>query len=150
MSEFVGSLFQQGTAPVLEQALAFREARHRLILSNVANADSPEYRRQDLDQERFHGMLADAIRERDDEHPGSFFLRGDGRVPRRDPDTFLPARWFRFPANEGPLRHDGNNVSLEREMALLAQNAGSYRTYAELLAKHFRQMSAAIAERPEG
>ena len=150
MTEFVGSLFQQGVAPILEHAMSFREARHRLILSNIANADTPGYRRQDVDQTRFDQLLGKAIRERDEDHPGAFFLRNDVRVPIADSHQFLPGEWFRFPTDDGPLRHDGNNVSMEREMALLARNAGSYRTYAEILAKHFRQLSSAIAERPEG
>ncbi len=147
MTEFVGSLFNLGVAPVLEHAMSFNETRHRLILSNIANGDTPEYRRQDLDHERFKEVLTAAIRERDEGHPDSFFLRDDARLPMSEGHRFLPGRWFRFPSNDGPLRHDGSNVSIEREMALLARNAGSYRTYAELLAKHFRQMGAAIAER---
>ena len=150
MNEFVGSLFQQGVAPVLEHAMSFTEARHRLILANVANSDTPTYRRQDLDQERFSELLADAIRERDEVHQGSFFLRDDVRLPMSDQHSFRPGNWFRSEPNNGPLRHDQNNVSMEREMALLARNAGSYRAYAGILAKHYRQIAAAIAERVEG
>ncbi len=150
MSEYVGTLFQLGSTPILEQAMQFNEARHRLILSNVANSDTPDYRRQDLDQVRFNEMLGDAVRARDEEHPGSFYLRADARVPVSDPYSFMPGKWFRDHRNDGPLRHDGNDVSVEREMALLAQNAGAYQTYAQLLAKNYGQLRAAITERAEG
>ena len=49
----------------------------------------------------------------------------------------------------GPLRHDGNDVSVEREMALVARNAGEYSAYSALLRKGLRQMRAAITGRPE-
>ena len=150
MSEYVGTLFQLGSTPILEQAMQFNEARHRLVLSNIANADTPGYRRQDLDQVRFSEMLGDAIRARDEEHPGSFFMREDVRVPISDPYSFVPGKWFRDARNDGPLRHDENNVSVEREMALLAQNAGAYQTYSQLLKKNYDQMRSAITERAEG
>ena len=49
----------------------------------------------------------------------------------------------------GPLRHDGNDVSVEREMSELAKNAGQYSAYSALLRKGYRQLRAAITGRPE-
>ena len=60
------------------------------------------------------------------------------------------ARPFGFASRgRGPLRHDGNDVSVEREMALVAKNAGEYSAYSALLRKGFRQIRAAITGRPE-
>ena len=150
MSDFVGTLFDMGSSPVLEQAMQFNELRHRLILSNIANADTPEYRRQDVDDVRFKELLGRAIQERDERHPGAFLMPAGGRAPVKDRFGFTPDRFFRMHSNDAPLRHDGNDVSMEREMALLAQNAGKYQLYSRLLAKNYGQMRAAINERPEG
>ncbi len=148
MSGYVGTLFQMGAVPVLEHAMAFTEARHRLVLSNIANADTPHYRRQDLDVKGFHRNLARAIGRRDRSHPGAFIMRDDGRTPVSSRQATLAGRRVLSIDHEGPLRHDDNNVSLEREMALLAQNAGTYTTYSNLLRKAYRQLRAAITERP--
>ncbi|MEE8143575.1 MAG: flagellar basal body rod protein FlgB [Planctomycetota bacterium] len=148
MSEYFGTLFQLGSVPVLEQSMMFVEARHRLVLSNIANADTPNYRRQDLDDGRFKRDLADAIAKRDHWHPGAFIMRDTARTPVSTRGGVLPGMRILHMDSEGPLRHDANNVSMEREMALMAQNAGRYTTYSNLLRKAFRQMKAAISERP--
>lgn len=147
MTALLGWMFEKGSAPILEQSMNFTEARHRLILSNVANADTPHYRRLDLDTEGFGRALDDAIRSRRDHHPGRFEMTPDLRVPTDDRGSYLPGRWIHTAEHEGPLRHDNNNVSLEREMALLAQNAGGYRRAAGLLRKQYSQIRAAIAGR---
>ena len=147
MTALLGWMFEKGSTPILERTMDFTEARHRLILSNVANADTPHYRRLDLDKKGFTRVLDDAIRSRREYHPGRFEMQHDLRVPTDDRGSYLPGRWFKTGAHEGPLRHDNNNVSLEREMAILAQNAGAYRRAAGLLRKQLSQIRAAIAER---
>lgn len=149
MTEILGWLFQKGATPVLERSMKFSEARHRLILSNVANADTPGYRRLDLDKPRFNRMLEDAIEEREQHHPGQFRVRQDFRVPMDDRGQFM-TRYSIATGGEGPLRHDENNVSMEREMALMAQNAGGFNRAAALLRKSYQQIRSAIAERPQG
>ena len=95
----------------------------------------------------FNRVLGDAIRSRRENHPGRFEMASDLRVPTDDRGHLLPGRWIPTSKHEGPLRHDNNNVSLEREMAILAQNAGSFRRAAGLLRKQLGQIRAAIAER---
>ncbi len=150
MTAVLGWTFNKGSSPVLEQSMRFAEARHRLILSNIANADTPNYRRLDLDEKRFQGLLTDALRERREVHPARFEMREDIRVPMDDRGQFLPGRWLSFADDEGPLRHDNNNVSQEREMALMAQNTGLYNRSARLLQKQYSQIRAAISGRVEG
>ena len=60
---------------------------------------------------------------------------------------FRPKSHYPFPGTDGPLRHDQNNVSLEREMVLMTKNSGAYRTYARLLDKQWGKMRASISER---
>ncbi|MFQ5654364.1 MAG: flagellar basal body rod protein FlgB [Planctomycetota bacterium] len=149
MTGSFGSIFEMGSTPVLEEAMRFAEVRHRLILSNIANADTPGYRRQDLDVERFHRLLGRAIHKRDRGRPPRLDLPAGVRTPRPAGFPYAPAWWDPSRAWQGPLRHDENNVSAEREMALLAKNAGQYSTYSALLRKGLRKLRAAITERPE-
>lgn len=150
MNGSVGSLFDSGAMPVIEEAMRFAEARHQLILSNVANADTPGYRRVDLDENEFRKTLGRAIRARDTRHPGTFEM---GKTVRA---MESPAAGFpRFPSfdsaaaasHAGPLRHDENDVSPEREMSLLARNAEEYAGYAALLHKSYGMLLTAITER---
>ena len=39
-----------GSIPVLEKAIAFTQLRHRQIINNIANADTPGYVRERLVQ----------------------------------------------------------------------------------------------------
>lgn len=144
---YVKSLFHLGSAPVLEESMKFAEDRHRLILSNIANADTPGYRRQDLEVKRFQDSLDRAIRDRATRTPRQFHVSDPARQPIGTWRGTLPGRVVSQLDHEGPLRHDENNISPEREMALLAQNAGKFRTMANLLRKEWSQMRAAISER---
>lgn len=148
MTNVVAGMFEMGAAPALEHAMRFAEMRHRLILSNVANADTPGYLRQDGDLARFQRVLADALEARDRGARGGFARRPELSAPEIHRRGFAPGSTPPFPGVDGPLRHDENDVSIEREMALLAHNAGRYTSYSALLGKAYRQISAAIAERP--
>ena len=100
----------------------------------------------DLDQREFHRLLersyaSDARRE---SAPFESTRPADPRL------VSGPRGPYRFSAiGRGPLRHDGNDVSVEREMALLSENAGKYSAYSALLRKGLRQIRAAITGRPE-
>lgn len=145
---YVGTIFQRGPAPIIEETLSFTETRHRLILSNIANADTPNYRRQDLDEGVFKRDLDRAIRDRREEHPARFELDRRSHAPVSTwGGTFRGPRVTEMPF-EGPTRHDENNISMEREMAALAMNAGKFRAMTSLLRKEWGQIKAAISERP--
>ncbi len=146
MSGIFGSIFESGVLPGLEQSVNFTAARHQKLLSNVANADTPGYRRSDLDVSKFQKML-----EKSFEAQSSGFGASISRLDLNSRQLSSGSRGsFAFSAmGRGPLRHDGNDVAIEREMALLAQNAGKYSAYSALLRKGLRQLRAAITERPE-
>ena len=115
-------LFQSGAIPHLDRGLAFASARHRLILDNLANSDTPGYRRQDLDPLAFRRALRAA--------------EGAEPASRSDPAARL-----------GFLRHDGNDVDQERELSLLSRNASYHNQMAALLRKSFEQIRVAASER---
>lgn len=127
------------TMSLLGQALDLRAARHRVIASNLANEETPGYRAKEFE---FLDLLAAAAREgpkaplsaTDAEH-----FRGLGHGGVR-----VTGRVVEVPAADMPL--DENSVSLEIEMAKLADNAMQYNTAATIMAIRFRQLLAAIRE----
>ena len=50
-------------------------------------------------------------------------------------------------ASEGPMRHDGNTVSIEAEMSNLAKNALTGRIFTRLLVNRFQALRTAIRGR---
>jgi flagellar basal-body rod protein FlgB len=96
-------------------------ARQTVIAENIANAQTPGYRRRVLE---FENVLAKAL-ESGDVTSGAL----DARVVM--PDS--------TPANE-----TGNNVDLEMEIGELLKNSSTYKTYLRVLNKVYRQMELAM------
>jgi flagellar basal-body rod protein FlgB len=130
---FIERLLNQGNAPLLEQMLRFTEARHRLLMDNVANVSTPGYRQQDLSTERFQAALQERVEERNAAAPGSVGFNDIGA------DIEEP--------NSGILYHDGNNRSMEQLMSDNAKNALLHNMIVELLRKQFGAMEMALKER---
>ena len=83
----------QGLAINYERYMSLLTERQKLVASNIANADTPGYRTEDID---FQSEFAHAL---------------DGGKPAVIQPENLPAKT------------DGNNVNLDREARLLAENA---------------------------
>src|SRR5712672_1413335 len=102
-------------------------ARHKLITNNLANIDTPGYHTRDLD---FRAELARASSE-------AAGLESGGMTYA----SFTPvARQIRGLVE----RPDGNNVSVERETLLLAENQIKFSLAAQLLKDQFHGISLAI------
>jgi flagellar basal-body rod protein FlgB len=103
----------------LERVLDLSASRHQIIAANLANIDTPGYHTRDVRE--FAGEMEQAM---------------DGERP-----SFTPV------AHEiGGLleRPDGNNVSVERESLLLAQNQLRFTVAVAFLKSEFHSMSSAI------
>ena len=131
MAGFLEGLFTDGAMPSIEGAMRFSSIRHQLLLENIANGDTPGYRRKDLDVGAFRRSMAEAME--------------SGEPPR-------PVIRLEEPGERGTapsvLRHDRNDVDVERELATLARNGMFQTDMATLLRKAFEQIRVAIAERP--
>src|SRR3954463_1302687 len=99
---FIDRLLNQGNAPLLEQMLRFTEARHNLLMQNVANVDVPNYKQKDLDVAKFQQMLGDRVKRRETSSPGTVRF-DDVSAEVEKPNSTL-------------LFHDGNNRSMEQLM----------------------------------
>jgi flagellar basal-body rod protein FlgB len=116
-------LFDTSTL-ALERALAGSALRHEVLSSNIANANTPGFRRQDVD---FHSVLADAVKSGDDG------LRRVGFSAATD--------------SSGAMRLDGSSVDMEREMASLVQNSLEYQAIVATLRGQFRMLQTVITPR---
>ena len=107
------SLLQQLTG-----YLQLTNQRQQLIVSNMANIDTPGYHTQDLD---FHGAMQQVVNE------GSVRMQ-----PASLEESGLPER------------PDGNNVNVDRESMLLSQTQLQYQMGVQLIKSQFSTLLTAI------
>jgi flagellar basal-body rod protein FlgB len=119
-------LISNANGRLLESLLDAAALRARVIAGNVANQNTPGYRRQVV---RFEELLREAV----ESGHGEDRL---GRIaPQVSEDMLTPAR------------ADGNNVSLELEMSAMRQNRLLYDMYTTLQASRSHLIQAAIEGR---
>lgn len=114
------SIFGDGTYEYLSRILDVCALRHRIIANNIANAETPGYKRQEL---RFEDALR-AVRDREPEEAIYRLISEDA----------------------SPGRADGNNVSIDSESALLAENSMTYEAVATMLELRSQWLAAALGE----
>ena len=115
------SSIQTPLIDLLGHALDLTAQRQELVTENIANLDTPGYHTRDLD---FHAELQRAL--------------------LIEPDNATGATPF---VREVPgliERPDGNNVNIDREGLLLAQNQLQFQTEAQLLHSEFNRLQEAI------
>ncbi len=111
---------------LLEKVLDVTSERHKLVVANMANVDTPGYHAKDLD---FRSELRRAAASGESE--GNFLP-----VARSVPGLLE--------------RPDGNNVSLDREGLLLAETQMQFGLGIQLLQHEFHSLMSAINEGGKG
>ncbi len=110
---------------LLEAGIKAEEARQRTIASNIANIETPGYRRLEV---RFEDLLAEALK--------SARAAEAGRV---EPEIFQP--------QSTPIRPNGNDVNMEMEIGEMLKNSSREAAFVRLLRKKFSQIENAITIR---
>ena len=110
---------------LLEAGIKAEGLRQKTIAGNIANIETPGYRRFDIS---FEETLAKAL----------------GSSGTLDPDELEPEIYQ--PMNT-PLRSNGNDVNLETEIGELVKNSLRHTAYVRILRKKFSQIQAAIGLR---
>lgn len=110
------------TIDLLGKDLDIRSQRHLLLVSNVANQDTPGYQARDLS---FKAQLARSLKKEDrydlDHVAGDLVVNQDETVG-----------------------NDLNTVNIEMEMEKIASNTGNYNAAASMVAWKYRMMGDAI------
>ena len=104
--------------------MSLLSARQKLVASNIANADTPGYKTKDID---FRAEFAQQMQ-----------AQQCGSPQTTEATTIEP---------EGlPVKADGNNVSLDREARLLAENAMRFQVASSLAQAELHDIRSAIQE----
>ena len=143
---FISNLTNRGAGPALISTLAFNQARLKVIAENVANANTPGYRAKSLDPRSFQTALRKALNTRGRDPNKPFIIAGTGQV-KTDASGLLRVTPSETPAGN-VLFHDGTNMSIEREMADLAETGMTQELAGTLLRGRFDALRKAIRGTP--
>lgn len=133
-----------GNVSILEKALAGLTARQRAIGENVANVDTPRYKRLEVAYESHLRAAMKAAGHRDElpmagTHPLHFTL-GPHATQVADVAPLLRS------VSDETQRPDGNNVDIDAEMAKLAETNIRYNTMATLARNKFEGLKSILKE----
>lgn len=125
------------TVSLLARVLDLRARNHQVIVSNIANADTPDYK-------EFRMHVEEAL-ERSDGTERMLRLR-------KTRHSHMPAgrqgaadvRISRETTAAHSLRGDGNTVDPDRSMSRMAENSLLYNTAAQILNKKLQGLKAVI------
>jgi flagellar basal-body rod protein FlgB len=126
------------TIKTLQKSLDVRARKHEVIISNIANVDTPEYKAFDL-------IVEDELsRAESNEFKNNLIRTHPSHLPARiQKGTDVTVSKIQL-SKEVSLRGDGNTVNMEKEMAELSENNIMYRTSADILSRKLQGLLKAI------
>lgn len=113
---------------VLGTALDATATRNEIISNNIANVNTPDYKRKDI---RFETELKHAFTHSDEKTV-------DARVRQLELGTLEPEVYTDYA--ELSYRYDGNNVDIDTENAILAKNQIKYNGLQASMNKEFSNL----------
>jgi len=121
----IDALFGDSYYVAAKKMLDVNVMRHQAIASNIANVETPNYKRLDVSP-TFESQLSQAVSGRD-----------TAQITGLQPELAVDNQ-----ANSG--RSDGNNVQLESEMLRLSQNTVEHALETQLVGAQLAKMRMAI------
>jgi len=104
----------------LQNALSRTTQRQALLTNNLANVNTPGYKREDMD----------------------FDITLKEEMDKPDLNPLLPSA----NADQGSERLDGNSVNLEKEVASITETELRYETLTQMTSDYFSQLKNVIRE----
>lgn len=108
----------------LERAMSGAQLRQQVLANNLANANTPGFKRSDVD---FHSALAAAF--------------GQGGAT---PAQIQQAQFSSSTDSATSMRMDGNNVDVDTEMANLSENSLDFQSLTSVLTSRIKILQTAI------
>lgn len=129
--------FQTPDVAALSAGIEVLALRQRLIANNLANVDTPGYRRVDVD---FAQAFAAALADETNGSNGAVETRAVPAPAGTVADAVRPAEGLVF-------KNDGNGVDLDQEMVELAETGMQYEAASQMLALAFGRLKTAVTGR---
>lgn len=111
---------------LLEKMMNVSATKHKVIANNIANVNTPGYKRMEVS---FEDQLSRAIQD----------------IPVAKLTTLQPKIVVsKDKEGSGNIRNDGNNVNIDSEVTSLLKNTGKYNVYTQILGKKMEMVKSAI------
>lgn len=122
---------------LMNKILSAKALRHGVLSNNIANVDTPNFKRSDVS---FEEKLGKALRDRsmslyttNENH-----INNEKNLTKLKPSIYM--QWDRI------HRNDANNVDIDKEMVELSKNMISYNILSDQIQKNFKILQSAISE----
>ncbi|MFO7908075.1 MAG: flagellar basal body rod protein FlgB [Pirellulaceae bacterium] len=135
------TLFDNTTIPALQEVVGFTQARHNVLVGNIANADTPGYRVRDLSVDTFQDRLKEFIAAR---RGGRTQVNSPGSPYRSEPQDEI--REVRESLKSIEFL-DQSNVGIEQQVTEVAKNHSLHNVSVAIMKSQFRLLQTAISER---
>ena len=109
------------TVKLLGKLMDVGALRHKVLAHNIANVNTPGFKKSEV---QFESALHKAI--------------AKGQI-----DTAQSISPTVVQSNAVPLRNDGNNVDIDKEIGRLNKNTLLFSTYSNILSRKFRMLKSA-------
>jgi len=121
---------------VLNKAVDASWTKNEIIANNIANVDTPDYKRKDLD---FESLLAQALSDTS-VHTKNL----DKKVANINLSSLNPNIYTEYSTLN--YRYDGNNVDIDTESAYLADNQIRYQFLLDSMNQEFSRLKMVLAK----
>ncbi len=119
---------------VLNKAAEASWTKNEIIAHNIANVDTPDYKRKDLN---FESLLSDALSD-----TTIHTKNMDKKVANINLGSLNPNIYTEYSTLD--YRYDGNNVDIDTEQAYLADNQIKYYTLLDSMTHEFNRLKSVL------
>ena len=126
----IDPIFQSDNYQLARKLLDGAVLRHEAIATNIANAETPGFRRVDLAPDFATQLKAQMV-------AGDFSRNAGAIQPALQEDHSARS-----------VRPDGNSVEIERELMLMNRNAVEHEFLSNMVTSNLKQLRMAITGRP--
>jgi flagellar basal-body rod protein FlgB len=132
------------TVGMLKNAMDGAGTAHGAIANNIANVNTPNFRRTDVS---FKAALAATEATPGDPDELGLVTASDRHIPVGGPPDAQPFSVTTTVSDTQQMRVDGSNVDVDQEMAKLSLNSAYAQTMGQLLQNQYSRLRQAISER---
>jgi flagellar basal-body rod protein FlgB len=131
------------TVGMLKDAVKGSSETHSVIANNIANAETPNFKRSDVS---FKEALAAELPRTDDPDELALVTDDPRQIPAGPDFEAQPFAVTTTVDNVSQMRNDGSNVDIDQEMAKLSLNSSYGQTMHQLLTTQYSRIREAIQE----
>lgn len=131
-------LFSNTKMSLVKRSLDTAMLRHGVISNNIANVNTPNFKKQEVtfEDELNRAMSSDGFRGR--VTSAKHIPIGAGSINSVQPKIIMNGRTS--------MRNDGNNIDIDEEMSMLSKNTVTYRALASAMEGELTKISQAITK----